>query len=160
MGDESLQQIYNYRRLSESIATAGQPSETELAGVATAGFDAVVNIALHDADYSLSDERALVESLGMRYVHIPVIWEKPTFDDLNDFFNVMDDLAGQRVFVHCAANKRVSVFLALYRHLRHGWSMDATLPDVLAIWEPDANWRQFMERAIDQYQKQTNNKNG
>jgi hypothetical protein len=57
----------------------------------------------------------------------------------------MDGLTGKRVFVHCAANKRVSVFMALYRQLRQGWSPDSVMPDVLDVWEPDTLWRQFMD---------------
>jgi protein tyrosine phosphatase (PTP) superfamily phosphohydrolase (DUF442 family) len=143
-----LQGIYNYRRLSEEIATAGQPSEEELAAVAHAGFEVVVNLALHDAEYSLPEECRTVESLGMRYVHIPVVWERPLRSDLERFFEVMDELSDKRVFVHCAANKRVSVFMALYRQRRQGWSADTVMPDVLAIWEPDDVWRRFLEEMI------------
>lgn len=147
MNEDALESIYNYRRLSDLIATAGQPTEEELVSVAKADFEIVVNLGLHDAEYSLPDERKTVESLGMSYVHIPVAWERPTRTDLEDFFKVMDELAAQRVFVHCAANKRVSVFMALYRQLRQGCSPDATMPDVLAIWEPDTVWEEFMKMA-------------
>ncbi|MCR4332645.1 MAG: protein tyrosine phosphatase family protein [Sulfuricaulis sp.] len=148
MDEDALQGIYIYRRLTDLIATAGQPSEEELASVAHAGFDVVVNLALHDAEYSLPDECRTVESLGMRYVHIPVVWERPQRSDLERFFEVMDELSDKRVFVHCAANKRVSVFMALYRHLRQGWSADAVMPDVLAIWEPDDVWHRFLKEMI------------
>ena len=108
-----------------------------------------MNLALHDAEYSLPDERRTVETLGMRYLHIPVVWERPLRADLERFFEVMDGLTGKRVFVHCAANKRVSVFMALYRQLRQGWSAEAVMPDVHAIWEPDDVWRRFLEKMID-----------
>lgn len=148
MNESILQGIYNYRRLTDLIATAGQPSEEELAAVARAGFAVVVNLALHNAEYSLPDERRTVESLGMRYIHISVVWERPSRADLERFFEVMDDLTGKRSFVHCAANKRVSVFMALYRQRRQGWSADAVMPDVLAIWEPDDVWRRFLKEMI------------
>jgi protein tyrosine phosphatase (PTP) superfamily phosphohydrolase (DUF442 family) len=146
--EDALQGIYNYRRLTDLIATAGQPSEEELAAVAHAGFAVVVNLALHDAEYSLPDECRTVESLGLSYVHIPVAWERPLRPDLERFFEVMDELSDKRVFVHCAANKRVSVFMALYRQLRQGWSAEAVTPDVHAIWEPDDVWRRFLEEMI------------
>ena len=66
--------------------------------------------------------------------------------DIERFFEAMDKLAGRKVFIPCAANKRVSVFMALYRRLRQDWTPDATMPDVRAVWEPDAVWRQFMEQ--------------
>jgi uncharacterized protein (TIGR01244 family) len=146
--EDALQGIYNYRRLTEEIATAGQPSEEELAAVARVGFEVVVNLALHDAEYSLPDERQTVESLGLSYVHIPVVWERPLSSDLERFFKAMDKLAGRKLFIHCAANKRVSVFMALYRQLRQGWSAEAVMPDVLAIWEPDDVWRRFLKEMI------------
>ena len=148
MDKDALQGIYNYRRLTDLIATAGQPSEEELASVAHAGFEVVVNLALHDAEYSLPDERLTVESLGMRYIHIPVMWERPLRSDLERFFEVMDELSGKPVFVHCAANKRVSAFMALYRQLRQGWSAEAVMPDVHAIWDLDDVWRRFLEEMI------------
>ena len=148
MDEAALQGIYNYRLLTDLIATAGQPSEEELAAVAHVGFEVVVNLALHDAEYSLPDERRTVKSLGMRYVHIPVVWERPLRADLERFFEVMGELTGKRIFVHCAANKRVSVFMALYRRLRQGWSPEAITPDVHAIWEPDDVWRRFLEEMI------------
>lgn len=148
MDEAALQGIYNYRRLTDLIATAGQPSEEELAAVARAGFEVVVNLALHDAEYSLPDECRTVESLGLRYIHIPVVWERPLRADLERFFGVMNELTGKHIFVHCAANKRVSVFMALYRQRRQGWSADAVMPDVLAIWEPDDVWRRFLKEMI------------
>jgi protein tyrosine phosphatase (PTP) superfamily phosphohydrolase (DUF442 family) len=149
--EDALQGIYNYRRLTDIIATAGQPSEEELAAVARAGFEVVVNLALHDAEYSLPDERRTVESFGMCYIHIPVVWERPLRADLERFFGVMDELTGKRIFVHCAANKRVSVFLALFRQLRQGWSPDAVMPDVHAIWEPDDVWNLFMKEMTTKF---------
>ncbi|MHB8728003.1 MAG: protein tyrosine phosphatase family protein [Sulfuricaulis sp.] len=144
MIESALEKIYNYRRLTDAVATAGQPTEEELATVAQAGFEAVINLALHDAEYSLPDECQNVESLGMRYVHIPVAWQRPLRADLERFFEAMDELTGRRIFVHCAANKRVSVFIALYRQMRLGWSPMAVMPDVLAIWEPDPVWNRYL----------------
>ena len=156
MNENILESIYNYRRLGDLIATAGQPTEAELAAIAEAGFEVVVNLALHDREYSLSDERQTAESLGMRYIHIPVVWEQPARENLEEFFSVMDDLADKHVFVHCAANKRVSVFMALYRELRQAWQPDATMPDVAAIWEPDATWQQFMKTVRQEAAKHIN----
>lgn len=144
MDESTLQGIYNYRRLTDRLATAGQPTEAELAVIAQAGYEVVVNLALHDAEYSLPDERKTVESSGMRYVHIPVEWARPLRSDLERFFGVMDEMSDKRVFVHCAANKRVSAFIALYRILRLGWPRDAAFAEMHAVWEPDAVWTRFL----------------
>ncbi|MBF0462114.1 MAG: hypothetical protein HQL87_12035 [Magnetococcales bacterium] len=69
MGD-TLESIVGYVPLSDSLATAGQPSEGQLAAVAAAGFAVVINLALHDDPrYSLPDEAKTVADLGMEYIH-------------------------------------------------------------------------------------------
>ena len=70
MDDTAFQDVYNYIRVSEHIATGGQPTEAQLTAIAEAGCTTVVNLGLHDADYALPDEAGLVTSLGMAYVHI------------------------------------------------------------------------------------------
>ena len=129
--------------LSPNLLTGGQPTAEQLRDVARLGYQTVINLALHDADYSLPDEFALVESLGMRYYHIPVVWKLPRFADYQRFVSVMHQQGGRRVFVHCAANKRVSIFIALYRVCELDWDQAEAWADVLKVWEPDALWREF-----------------
>jgi protein tyrosine phosphatase (PTP) superfamily phosphohydrolase (DUF442 family) len=91
MNFPALESIVRYVPVSESLATAGQPSEEQLAAVAAAGFEVVVNLALHsDLRYSLKDEAAAVASLGMEYIHIPVQFSSPTTADLTAFFGAME----------------------------------------------------------------------
>jgi len=96
----------------------------------------------------LPDERGLVERLGLKYVHIPVEWQAPTAADLSKFISAIDAHADKKLFIHCAANKRVSVFMALYRIKRLGWSCDEALRDVNKTWIPDAVWRQFINQIL------------
>jgi uncharacterized protein (TIGR01244 family) len=149
MGAIALESIVRYSRVSESLATAGQPTEAQLEAVAAAGFEVVINLALHDDPrYSLQDERATVASLGMRYVHIPVQFAAPTRADLVAFFAAMEEAGERHVFVHCAQNKRVPVFLALYRIARQGWSQAAALAAMRELWQPDATWEKFIARSL------------
>lgn len=144
--DDKLISIFNYLKLSEDLATAGQPLEEELALISTAGYEIVINLALHDADYSLADERGSVIELGMQYEHIPVIWEKPAEENLERFFVLMEKYKHHKRFVHCAANMRVSVFMALYRILKQGWSYDEAMQDVHNIWNPNDIWSEFIKK--------------
>ena len=144
----AIQDIYQFLELTDQIGTAGQPREEQISDIAAAGYQAVVNIALHDADYSLKDERSLVEAHEMEYHHIPVIWQNPQPENLEDFFRLMDSLQGKKVFVHCAANMRVSAFMALYRILRLGWEPENAFIDLHRIWTPDGLWKDFIEQAL------------
>lgn len=139
-----LEGIYNYLKLTETIATSGQPSEAQIAEIAQAGYELVVNLALSDAEYSLPNEQKTVESQGMEYIHLPVIWQNPTAENLEAFCDVMDANQGRKIFVHCAANMRVSAFIALYRILRLGWRPDQAFQDMQRIWTPEGWWREFI----------------
>lgn len=119
MNSTALESIVRYVPFSSALTTAGQPTEEQLAALAAAGFSVIINLALHDDPrYSLKDEPETVASLGMEYVHVPVPFSSPSSSDLKAFFEAMVRHQGRKVFVHCAHNKRVPVFVALYRIIK------------------------------------------
>src|SRR5687767_13913053 len=109
-----LSEIYHFRAIGERLGTAGQPAEEQFPVVRDAGFEAVINLALPISDNALPNEGAIVTGLGMAYVHIPVDFKAPSPQDFRAFCGVMEAFAGRPVFVHCAANMRVSAFVFLY----------------------------------------------
>jgi protein tyrosine phosphatase (PTP) superfamily phosphohydrolase (DUF442 family) len=143
-----LARIYNYRSCAPDLDTSGQPDEDELATIAAAGFDLIINLGLHDAEYALADEAGSVRALGMDYVHVLVAFDAPAPRDLRRYFEVMDAHPGRRIWVHCAANKRASVFVGLWLHLRRGLPRDAAFAVQRDIWQPDATWARFMVDAL------------
>ncbi|HEY9737484.1 MAG TPA: protein tyrosine phosphatase family protein [Trichocoleus sp.] len=147
MTAEPLLSIYNFLPISDAIATAGQPTEAQFEAVQQSGYEVVINLAMPTARNALPNEQARVESLGMTYIPIPVVWENPTQADLEQFFEAMAVHQGKKVFVHCAANMRVSVFMYLYRRLRLGLDEAKARPDLERIWQPNPTWQQFIEQA-------------
>ena len=139
-----MEETYNFRPVDDTLATAGMPTEDQLRSVAAHGFEVVINLAIDDK------ERDLVRSLGMTYVHIPVVFTAPAEADLQRFFDAMDASVGRKKFVHCAANKRVSVFVGLYRVLRLGWERERAFDLVKALWEPNEVWRDFVDQTLAQ----------
>jgi protein tyrosine phosphatase (PTP) superfamily phosphohydrolase (DUF442 family) len=149
MSDGGVTAILNYLRIDAALATSGQPSVDELGAVASDGTEVVINLALHDDPrYSLPDEAGTVSALGMTYVHIPVKFDAPTESDLFAFFDAMERHRGKHLFVHCAANKRVSAFLGLYRVIREGWDANRAFAPMREIWEPNAAWAPFIEAML------------
>ena len=67
--------------------------------------------------------------------------------DFDRFTRVLDACAGQCVFVHCAANMRVSAFVFLHR-LRHGADRETAERDLTKIWQPEGVWREFVNRQL------------
>jgi len=138
--------IKSFVRIDERVGTAGQPTEAQLRDVATDGYAAVVNLGLLDPRYCLPDEAGLVASLGMSYRHIPVKFDAPAVEDFAAFAATMDEWAGKKTFVHCAANYRASAFTALYGELRLGWTRARADEHASNVWTPDETWRAFIAR--------------
>jgi protein tyrosine phosphatase (PTP) superfamily phosphohydrolase (DUF442 family) len=150
----ALAEIYNFRSLGD-IATAGQPTEVQFRDIREAGYDAVINLALPTSDNALPHEGSIVTGLGMSYVHLPVNFSAPSTQDFRAFCGVMSAFQDRRVFVHCAANMRVSAFMFLFRVLRQGEPASIAESDLHAIWQPDSVWKQFIEKELQENQPRT-----
>jgi protein tyrosine phosphatase (PTP) superfamily phosphohydrolase (DUF442 family) len=148
MGNQ-LDDIFNFLKLSPSLATSGQPTEPQLTLVKAAGYQVVINLAPPTAENALPNEKASVEALGMQYVPIPVKFDNPTLDDFDRFCKAMQDLQPKSVLVHCAANMRVSAFMYLYRRIHEGWTDEAAKVDLQKIWTPNPVWQQFIQQVIE-----------
>jgi protein tyrosine phosphatase (PTP) superfamily phosphohydrolase (DUF442 family) len=133
------------------LGTAGQPSESQFQTVLEAGFEAVINLGLPTSTNALAGEGSIVSGLGMFYVHLPVDFKAPTSRDFCTFTGVMAALDGRRVFVHCATNKRVSVFVFLYRVLYERVVMADAEADLHEIWPPDEVWSRFIQNQLERF---------
>jgi len=142
------QEIYNYRKVDDQLATAGQPTEEQLKSAADEGFGTVINLATHDPRYSLKDEEGLVHSLGMRYHHIPVEWEQPKESDFEAFVDVVKRLPEGKTLIHCAANFRVTAFYSLYAQKHLGWSEAQSEAFRDSVWKVSDYpvWEKFIDR--------------
>jgi protein tyrosine phosphatase (PTP) superfamily phosphohydrolase (DUF442 family) len=152
MGSNQLEEIHNFLNLSDSVATAGQPTEAQFAAIRQAGYQVIVNLALPTSTNAIPQEQAIVEAQQMQYVHIPVLWENPTLEDVDRFFKIMQANADQKVFVHCAMNMRVSAFMYLYRRVHQHLSDELAKSDLYQIWAPNPTWQAFIEQVIQHYQ--------
>jgi hypothetical protein len=52
------------------------------------------------------------------------------------------------MLVHCAANKRVTAFLGLYRAIRQNWDVERAFAPMKQIWEPNENWSPFISAML------------
>jgi protein tyrosine phosphatase (PTP) superfamily phosphohydrolase (DUF442 family) len=145
---QALSAIYNFRAIGHKVGTAGQPTEAQFKLVRDAGFAAVINLALPTSDNALPNEGSVVTGLGMAYVHIPVNFQAPTTEDFQAFCQVMGAFSERPLFVHCAANMRVSAFIFLHRVLHEHVAVANAESDLLAIWQPDGVWKDFIEAQL------------
>jgi protein tyrosine phosphatase (PTP) superfamily phosphohydrolase (DUF442 family) len=147
-----LEDIHNFLEISDWLSTAGQPKAEEFALLKTDGFAKVMNLALPTSTNALDNEAEIVKSLGMEYIHIPVIWDCPTLADFQKFAETLNqsliDKSTGKVFIHCAMNMRVSVFVYLYRRIYQGTSHLEASQDLDKIWTPNPIWHEFIETTL------------
>jgi protein tyrosine phosphatase (PTP) superfamily phosphohydrolase (DUF442 family) len=148
-----LSEIYNFRAVGDTLGTAGQPTQEQFRLVREAGFEAVINLALPTSDNALANEGSVVTGLGMSYVHIPVDFGAPTARDFRAFCGAMEAFEERPVFVHCAANMRVSAFVFLYRVLRQRVAMAEAERDLHALWQPNGVWSRFIQEQLKSHGK-------
>jgi uncharacterized protein (TIGR01244 family) len=142
--------IYNYQFLTEKLSSSGMPTADQMKEVAEAGTQVVINLAPATVKDALPNEDSLVQSLGMEYVHIPVEWNHPTQQNLQDFFAAMDEHQEEKVLVHCQANYRASSFVMLYRVLKLGWKKQEAIPVMEKMWNPEdfPVWQKFIDQNL------------
>jgi|SRR5258706_604646 len=145
-----IESIYNYLRLNDSLSSSGMPTPEQLPSIAENGVKVVVNLATSKSEGAIPNEKELVEKLGVSYFNIPVEWNNPTHENLDDFMNIMDKHKQDKVLVHCQANFRATGFIALYRILRLGWQKEDAYKDMNKIWDPTENpiWEQFFAESL------------
>lgn len=116
--------IKRFLRVDARLYRGGQPDAAGYAYLRDVGVRTVVSLRTGD-----EGERAAVEALGMRFVHIPVALRpfgatvKP--DAVARFFQIVDDPSSGIVFVHCKRGAdRTGTFVGLYRMARQQWDDD------------------------------------
>jgi len=137
--------IYKFFRINDHLATSGQPTPEQFVDIAMQHYQLIINLAEFDSTNAIYNEEVIVKSLYMEYVHIPVKWRSPKTEDYQKFVEVMEANKAKKTFVHCAANKRVSVFVSLYRIQFLKESPDQVFADLHKIWQPDEIWQAFLD---------------
>ena len=132
----TIEDSYNFRRISEQLTTSGLVSVEQLGDLHHEGYEAVINLLPDSYEHAVRDEARIVQDQGLDYVYIPVDFDAPTHADLEAFAQAMTAHDGQKVHVHCAANYRVSAFYSLYA-LRAGVCSESEAEALVQdVWDP------------------------
>jgi len=114
--------IQNFGQMDERFYRGAQPSGNDYKDLAALGIKTVIDLR----DDPQSNERSVVESLGMRYVSIPMPGKKyPTPAVTELFLKTVNDPATGKFFVHCAGGRhRTGAMGAVYRYQFYHWTFD------------------------------------
>lgn len=143
---KSCDSVFNFLQINPNIATSGQPSKQQFKAIQQAGYKKVINLAPHDVENALANEAAVVADLGMDYINIAVDFNAPAEQDFDQFINHLHSYQSQKIWVHCAANMRVSTFIFRYRTAILGEDKQTAEDDLYKIWRPNKIWRQFIDK--------------
>ncbi|PTU33000.1 50S ribosomal protein L11 methyltransferase [Stenotrophobium rhamnosiphilum] len=135
--------LISYVHISNTIATAGQPQAEHFALLARAGYKTVINLAVPTSSNFMPNEVEHCAQQGLDYIHLPVAWNNPTREDFEKFVTAMKSLSDSKSFIHCALNKRVSVFVFLYRVIELGETVEVASQEPQQIWAPNEIWSKF-----------------
>lgn len=143
-----IEDICHFRKVNDLVFTGGQPTEEQLAAVASAGCNVVINLAPYTQGRSLPNEEASVAALGLTYYNIPVDMGNPTREELLEFDRLILGNHGRRIFVHCMANYRVTAFLSLHAMKYWGWSRPEAESFIASTWRLTEYppWEEFFRR--------------
>jgi protein tyrosine phosphatase (PTP) superfamily phosphohydrolase (DUF442 family) len=114
--------IKNFGQMDERFYRGAQPKEEDLKVLAAMGIKTIVDLRHDPKPY----EKPIAESLGMKYVNIPMISKKyPTEEATAAFLKLINDPETGKFYVHCAGGRhRTGAMGAVYRFKLYDWSFD------------------------------------
>src|SRR5882762_2251358 len=123
--------IPNTGRINDHLYRGAQPKSQGLAELKKLGITTVVDLRGEDPE-KIVWERRQAESLGMRFLHIPVSgWSPPTDEQLIQFLSLFRDDPGQKIFVHCRfGDDRTDIFVTAYRIAADKWTAEETIKEM------------------------------
>jgi tyrosine-protein phosphatase SIW14 len=146
--------IHNAGKISDTLYRGAQPKEQGFSELKMLGVTTIVDLRGEDHE-KIEWERKRAESLGMRFVHIPVSgWSPPTDEQVVQFLSLLRSEPGQKVFVHCRfGDDRTGVFTAVYRMAFEKWTAEQAMKEMYffgfnGFWHPSMKSyiREFHER--------------
>jgi len=148
--------IKNFGQMDDRFFRGAQPKEQEFKELAQLGIRTVIDLRDDPESY----EKPVVESLGMTYIHIPMIAKKyPTPEALNLFLKTVNDPNTGKFYVHCAGGRhRTGVMGAVYRFKFYNWDFEQVYKemkqyDFYTRWGHGA-FKNFVEDYYAQIQQQ------
>jgi len=114
--------IKNFGQMDDRFYRGAQPGKNDYRDLAALGIKTVIDLREDSEPY----EQPLVESLGMKYVHIPMLGKKyPTTEAIDAFLKTVNDPTTGKFFVHCAGGRhRTGAMGAVYRFRFYDWSFE------------------------------------
>jgi uncharacterized protein (TIGR01244 family) len=104
--------VMSFARFNHRIDTSGLVAPETLARVAEAGYKTVINLR-EASEVGVAEEKVIVESQGVRYVHVGISAGTFSSSDVDVCASVLADENAYPVLMHCASSNRAGAVLAV-----------------------------------------------
>tara|TARA_B100001989_G_C24535941_1_gene464402 strand:- start:1325 stop:1816 length:492 start_codon:yes stop_codon:yes gene_type:complete len=140
-----IEEIYNYHKVPNLYETSGQPTRNQFKLLIEEDYEIVINLAQESVVGKVAfNEKNILESSKIEYIHIPVDFDNPKESDFEKFVSIIKKYKNKKLFVHCAANMRVSAFTYRYRRDILNLEHNEIIKDLEKIWKPNKVWKSFL----------------
>lgn len=131
-----------------AMISSGLPNEHHFNLLAEHGVTHVIDLIPGDR----SAEINLLKSTSLTYHNIAVDWHNPKLEHFNDYVIAMEQGMNKgKVLTHCKLNWRGAVFTYLYRVIKLQEDETIVKQDMLAIWQPNEVWQDFITQVKVHY---------
>ena len=121
-------EIKRFHQVNEQVYRGAQPSYQGFEALAAMGVKTVVDLR-HEATQFIQEQR-IVESLGMKFLSVPMTMGAPTDDQITRVLHQLDAFGAGPVFVHCRGGKdRTGTVIACYRIAHDHWESGPALAE-------------------------------
>ncbi|HEX2639584.1 MAG TPA: tyrosine-protein phosphatase [Pyrinomonadaceae bacterium] len=141
--------IRNFGQMDTNYYRGAQPKENEYAALKALGITTIIDLQEKPTRY----EKSTAESLGMKYINIPM--DDATYPPqaaIDQFLKEINDPANGVMYVHCKGGKhRTGVTGAVYRFTKYGWDYDKVMTE-MENYNFDTSWgRKVMKDFVVDY---------
>jgi protein tyrosine phosphatase (PTP) superfamily phosphohydrolase (DUF442 family) len=141
--------IKNFGQMDANYYRGGQPKEDQYRSLKDLGVTTIIDLRNDPESY----EKPTAESLGMKYINIPMDdAQYPSEATIATFLKEINDPANGVMYVHCKGGKhRAGVTGAVYRMTKYGWNYDQAFAE-MERFNFDTSWgRKVMKTFVQEY---------
>lgn len=141
--------IRNFGQMDTNYYRGAQPKKDDYEALKALGITTIIDLQDEPTKY----EKGTAESLGMKYINIPMDdAEYPSEASIAEFLKNINDPANGVMYVHCKGGKhRTGVTGAVYRFTKYGWDYDKVMTE-MENYNFDTSWgRKVMKTFVIDY---------
>jgi protein tyrosine/serine phosphatase len=122
-----------YEVVKGELYRGAQPTTQGLQALHDAGVKTILNLR-NERDL-ITQEKKVVESIGMTYISVPLSgFFKPADADMDKIEALLNDPQARPLFVHCQHGKdRTGLAYGLYRIFTQGWTPQAAHDEMVSL---------------------------